>query len=40
VLDQGERKKILTDKKMSNLFGLPVHLESFDGRLTPQIITR
>ena len=37
LVAQGERKELLTDKKISNLFEIPIHIEQKNGRFTANV---
>ena len=37
LVAQGERKELLTDKKISNLFEIPINIEQKNGRFTANV---
>lgn len=39
LVAEGERSKLLTDEKISNLFEIPIHLKEIDGRLTAGVVS-
>ena len=39
LVDQGDRKKMLSNKKISDLFEIPIHIEEIDGRYTANVVS-